>query len=282
MNLAQIREHVVKRTGRYDLVGVTGGSPDFTADNGIDAFINEAMRYLCDRLPDLCETRYVEGSVAVGEYEIQADYLRAAEMLRMWDADKSLVKPQMKSEAWMVDYYELVLGDSDLEQGTPTHWCEVSETPSASVSVSLTAQLGIMNFILSRMAGIEDDDAAFAYGVAGDGLAVTETGTPSMSVLVAEGIAFLDTTPLALQANYTTAAMAAPTANPRIDKVVITSASAIQVVEGTEGAVPVAPATPADSLSLATIYHRVGETHIDTADDGVNGYITDTRVWSNK
>jgi len=276
MTLAQIREHVVKRSGRYDLVGTIGGNPDYTTDNGIDAYINEGMQYLCDRLPELCETRYVDGTLSAGAYQIQADYLRQPEMLRMWDASKSIVKPLMKSEAWMVDYYELTLGDADLEQGTPAHWCEVSETPTGSASSGLAAQLGIMNFILSRMAGIEDNSAAFAYGAGGDGLAVSQTTPASMCIEVAEGIAFLDTTPLALQAKYTSGGMPAPTVLPRIDRVVITSASAIQIVTGTEAVAPVAPAVPPGTLLLGKILHSVGEGSI------IDLVITDERVWCNK
>jgi len=283
MTLAEIREHVVKRSGRYDLVGTTGGLPDFTVDNGIDAYINEAMQYLCDRLPELCETRYVDGTVSAGAYEITVDYLRQAEMLRLWDASKSLVKPLMKSEAWMVDNYAHVLGSADLEQGVPAHWCEVSENAGGSGGMSTSSRLGVLEFIVSRMAGIEDTTAAFAYGVLGDGLVVTQTtGFPTMAVTVAEGIGFVDSVPVALEAVDLTEVMEAPNMYPRIDKVCIGSDSILHVVEGIEAAAPVALATPTGYLLLATIYHRVGETHIHTVDDGVNGYLTDARVWCNK
>ena len=281
MTLAEIRELIVKRSGRNDLVGTTGGLPDYTVDAGIDAYINEGMSYLCDRLPELCETRYVEGTVSAGAYEISADYLRRAEMLRLWDASKSLVKPLMKSEAWMVDYYEHVLGSADLEQGTPAHWCEVSENAGGSGGMSTSSRLGVLEFIVSRMAGIEDNSGAYHYGV-GDGLAVTQTvGFPTMAVTVAEGIGFVDSVPAALEAVDLTEVMEAPNMYPRIDKVCIGSDSILHVVEGLEAAIPVALATPAGYLLLATIYHRVGELHIHTVDDGVNGYLTDARVWCN-
>ncbi|MBE3040043.1 MAG: hypothetical protein IMZ62_14695, partial [Chloroflexi bacterium] len=218
-----------------------------------------------------------------GAYEISADYLRQAEMLRMWDASKSLVKPAMKSEAWMVDYYEHVLGSADLEQGTPAHWCEVSETPGGTGGVSTSSRVGVLEFIVSRMAGIEDNTAVFAYGVLGDGFAATETvGFPTMAVTVAEGIGFVDSVPVALEAVDDTEVMEAPNMYPRIDKVCIGPDSYLHVVTGVEQAVPVAPDTPATYLLLATIYHRVGELHIHTVDDGVNGYLTNARVWCNK
>lgn len=76
-------------------------------------------------------------------------------------------------------------------------------------------------------------------------------------------------------------AIADPT-NPRIDRVVVTiqdsyytgSADDVifQVVQGTPAAIPVAPATPVNSFSLATIAVGAAVTQINT------GNITDTRV----
>ena len=270
----------MKRSGRNDLVGETGGSPDYTVDDGIDAYINEALHYLCDRLPQLCQTRYADGSVSAGAYEIQVEYLRQPAMLRMWDASGSLVKPAMKLEAWMVDYYANILGSADLEQGVPAHWCEVSEDAGGSAGVSTPSRVGVLEFIVSRMAGIEDDSGAFRYGV-GTGFTATETTIPSMAVTVSEGIGFVDSVPMALEAEDTTDEMEAPNMFPRIDKLCIGSDSYLHLVTGDEAAVPVAPDTPAGYLLLWTIYHRVGEVHINTVDDGVNGYLIDARVWCN-
>jgi hypothetical protein len=123
-----------------------------------------------------------------------------------------------------------------------------------------------------------------------DDLKVTQSGTPGMSALVAAGwgvilgdyqanmgtyIAYND-------ANYTVTITAANPTNPRIDRVVMTVNDAyysgstnnvtISVVAGTAAASPTAPATPTNSISLATIAVAAATTSI------VNANITDTRV----
>jgi hypothetical protein len=121
-------------------------------------------------------------------------------------------------------------------------------------------------------------------------LAVTQNTPAGMSVVVASGwcaivgdiqanmgayVVFNDAN------NVLTVTTANPT-NPRIDRVVVTVQDAyysgayndviFQVIAGTPASSPTAPATPANSISLATIAVGAGVTSI------LNANITDTRA----
>jgi hypothetical protein len=121
-------------------------------------------------------------------------------------------------------------------------------------------------------------------------LKVTQNSPAGMSVLVDVGWAAIVGTTQANMGVYVayndasaiaTITTANPT-NPRIDRVCLTVSDAyysgalnqvaINVIAGTPAASPVAPATPANSISLATIAVGAGVTSILTAN------ITDTRV----
>jgi len=121
-------------------------------------------------------------------------------------------------------------------------------------------------------------------------LQVTQSAVPGMSVQVALGHAAIVGTTQSNMGVYTAYNDAATTAtittanpsNPRIDRVCLTVSDAyytgalntvsINVVAGTPAASPVAPATPANSISLATILVGTGVTSI------LNANITDTRT----
>jgi len=121
-------------------------------------------------------------------------------------------------------------------------------------------------------------------------LEVTENSPVGMSVLVDTGWAAIVGTTQANMGVYTvyndastalTVTTSDPT-NPRIDRVVVTIQDAFysgafndvifQVIAGTPAGSPVAPATPANSISLATIAVGATVTQINTID------ITDTRA----
>lgn len=121
-------------------------------------------------------------------------------------------------------------------------------------------------------------------------LAVTANSPVGMSVRVASGWAAIVGTTQANMGVYTvyndatqvlTVTASDPT-NPRIDRVVVTVQDAFysgafndvifQVIAGTPAGSPVAPATPANSISLATIAVAAAASQINTGD------ITDTRV----
>jgi hypothetical protein len=121
-------------------------------------------------------------------------------------------------------------------------------------------------------------------------LAVTENSPAGMSVRVASGWAAIVGTTQANMGTYVgynddTVVLGVTTANPtnpRIDRVCMTVNDAyytgslnnvvLQVVAGTPAGSPVAPATPANSISLATVAVAAGATALTTAN------ITDTRV----
>jgi hypothetical protein len=120
-------------------------------------------------------------------------------------------------------------------------------------------------------------------------MAVTANGTPNMSVNVASGWAAIVSSVtnggVYVAYNDGTTNLAITAANPslpRVDRVVVTVNDAFysgslnnvvfSVIAGTPAASPTAPATPNNSISLATIAVGAGVTSI------VSGNITDTRV----
>lgn len=121
-------------------------------------------------------------------------------------------------------------------------------------------------------------------------LLVTQSATPAMSVSVAAGWAAIVGTTQSNMGVYnvyndgaTTLTVTAANATlPRIDRVVITVNDSaytgstnnvvFTVIAGTPAASPTAPATPANSISLATIAVGAAVTTI------INANITDTRV----
>ena len=121
-------------------------------------------------------------------------------------------------------------------------------------------------------------------------LAVTQNGTPNMSVNIAVGWAAIVGTSTTTQGTYVSyndavvnAAIAtAPSSNSRIDLVCLTVNDAyysgstnnvvVNVVTGTAAASPVAPATPTNSIALAQVLVGTSVTSIVTAN------ITDVRA----
>jgi hypothetical protein len=123
-----------------------------------------------------------------------------------------------------------------------------------------------------------------------DSLAVAQNSPTGLSILVASGWAAIVGTTQANMGTYVgyndaTVVLSITTAdptNPRIDRVCLTVNDAyytgalnnavLQVVAGTPAGSPVAPALPANSISLATVAVGAGATTI------TNANITDTRV----
>lgn len=123
-----------------------------------------------------------------------------------------------------------------------------------------------------------------------DSLTVTQNTPPGLTVLVTSGWAAIVGTTQANMGTYVgyndaTVVLSITTAdptNPRIDRVCLTVNDAyytgalnnavLQVVAGTPAGSPVAPALPANSISLATVAVGAGATAI------TNANITDTRV----
>jgi hypothetical protein len=122
-------------------------------------------------------------------------------------------------------------------------------------------------------------------------LAVNQAGTPSMSLVVSAGSAYINGTTTSTQgayffyndAAYTVGPLAtAPTSNTRIDLIIArindaqyagsTNSATIEVVTGTAAASPVAPSAPASSLILAQVLVGTNVTSI------LNASITDKRT----
>ncbi len=109
-------------------------------------------------------------------------------------------------------------------------------------------------------------------------LKVVAQGTPDMTVSVSVGDALVTGILCGLLTAHTTAAIVAPSADPRKDIVQISAAGVVTVKAGTENASPTAPTVDSGNLKLAELYLRVGATSIKNTDDSSNGYITDSRV----
>ena len=89
---------------------------------------------------------------------------------------------------------------------------------------------------------------------------------PDMTVRLEAGAIF-DGTTLTEVAEQDTAVIAAPSADPRIDRVVIDRRSgAVSVVTGTEAASPAPPAVPAGTVPIAQVALAVSQTEIVNAD----------------
>lgn len=125
----------------------------------------------------------------------------------------------------------------------------------------------------------------------GNQLAVTQAGSPNMTVLVDTGVCSIPGTESSTQGNYfagndasvTLSISAAHATLPRIDIVVVnirdaaysgaSNDSQIQVVTGTPAASPAVPTAPNNSITLAQVAVGAAVTSI------VNANITDTRTY---
>ena len=155
---------------------------------------------------------------------------------------------------------------------SPPSWLQAGSYPAESdrlVSQALYATTGIIGS--TSLAVTQNSPAGMSVRVAAGWAAIIGTIQANMGAYVAYNDA---------QATLTVTT-ANPT-NPRIDLVCVTVRDAFytgafndvifQVIAGTPAGSPVAPALPANSISLATIAVGAGVTQINTAN------ITDTRV----
>lgn len=96
--------------------------------------------------------------------------------------------------------------------------------------------------------------------------------TPNMTLKIAAGNVYTGTALIAY-AGGNTGTFSAPTVNPRIDQVSMTSGSALVITAGAESASPTPPAYPAANIPICEVYFRVGSTAIYDTDQGTNAYI---------
>lgn len=139
-----------------------------------------------------------------------------------------------------------------------------------------TAQFQVVDFAA-------DDPSTIKNKLANDTLVLARTGAayqcyanspPTMAVKVAAGSLFVGGAPVenGIQSSST---ITAPSANPRIDRVVVDAATGVaSVVTGAEAGSPVAPAIPAGKLPCARIALATSTTSIG------NSLITDERAFS--
>jgi hypothetical protein len=155
---------------------------------------------------------------------------------------------------------------------SPPSWLQAGSYPAESdrqIQQAVYATTGIINS--ASMAVTENSPAGMSVRVASGWAAVIGTTQANMGVYV-----FYNDATVTL-----TVTTADPT-NPRIDLICATVRDAFysgafndviyQVIAGTPAGSPVAPALPANSISLATIAVGAAVTQINTAN------ITDTRV----
>lgn len=104
------------------------------------------------------------------------------------------------------------------------------------------------------------------------GCAVTQQGTPNMTVQVSSGVVVVGGVVKDVSSVASLALGAADATNPRFDLISVSNAGVVSVVAGTAAGEPVFPAIPANSIILAAIYVPAAETAI------VTNRITDKRV----
>jgi hypothetical protein len=151
------------------------------------------------------------------------------------------------------------------------------------------------NYIASLSAGASASAALTGRGGVnislGNKLVVTQTGSPSMAVIIRSGAALIPGTESGTQGSYgvfndadvTLSVTAAHPTLPRIDIVAFkvqdsqfsgaTNSCSLVVVAGTAAGSPTPPAAPANSIVLANIAVGAAVTSI------TNANITDKRVW---
>lgn len=115
MNRLQLRTAIVDRTGRLDLVGVTGaGLPDYATDNGIDSFIQDARCFLYARYQKLLAWQTKTAAVIAGQYEVVVADLRLAEQVRGLKADGTWLQLAQRTHQYLIDNYEVPFASADV------------------------------------------------------------------------------------------------------------------------------------------------------------------------
>jgi hypothetical protein len=166
---------------------------------------------------------------------------------------------------------------------TSSLW-EYGEVPVTSAKLNtwngnLQAALDFLHQSLAQILGASGSDFVLSAG-SGDELQVVATTTPNMTVTIKAGAAWISSYLAGIDADETlpeSGSFTAPTTNPRIDTMYISTSGKSGIETGIESVSPGAPSAPTGSLKIAEVYHRVGEASIQDSDDSVNGYITDTR-----
>ncbi len=116
--LEQMRRRVCDESGHWELV-----EDFFDADyddNGCNALLLEAQRWLDRLIPRPRDEKYVDLTFSVGEYEDTIEDFRYLTGVYVVEADNTTTKLARKSYSWILENY----GDgfSTIEPGTPEFW----------------------------------------------------------------------------------------------------------------------------------------------------------------
>ena len=155
---------------------------------------------------------------------------------------------------------------------TPPSWLQNGSHPAENDRLSMQAIFATTGIIGSSSLSVgPNSPVGMSVVVASGWAAIVGTTQSNMGVYTVYN-----------DANTTLTITTANPTNPRIDRIVATVQDAFysgsfndvifQVIAGTPAGSPVAPATPANSISLATVAVGAAVTQINTGD------ITDTRV----
>jgi len=104
-----------------------------------------------------------------------------------------------------------------------------------------------------------------------------EQTSPDLTLKVENGTCYINNTRIDF-AGGNSPSFTAPVTNPRIDILSLNSSGTLVRTAGTEAVSPSAPVEPTNSIIIAYVYNRVGQTSIKDIDDSTNGYVyKDTR-----
>ena len=171
MDLRDIREQVIIRSGRNDLVGeLSTGLPDYAIDAGVDKFIEQGQRFLCDRAPWLCPEAIFVATLESGETSIRVPLLKEVQKVVCTDTSAENAINLSRDTYRVMQEFLLELGAAP-DSGAPTAF---------ALTESYQAPLYQSNFLpdvdgwsLSTAAGLVASASAGALVLAG-----TAIGTP--------------------------------------------------------------------------------------------------------
>lgn len=162
---------------------------------------------------------------------------------------------------------------------TKTAW-SFEERPVASSKLNawddqIEGALELAYLLLNEQWGGRD---GVVRGAMTDDLKILASSPVSMAVNVGAGYALISGMPYKQAVQAALPSIATPITNPRIDLVQAKlDGWGVEVKTGVESATPVVPTLDTDAIALAEIYLLPGMSSIKDTQDGVNGYIVDTR-----
>lgn len=157
------------------------------------------------------------------------------------------------------------------------------ETPVTSSKLNVwNGNIDAVIKLLQNVISIITSQSHDAVLIVGDNapLQVTAASPEDLTVQINTGWAVIQTALTGIDQTVSLpfgGTFTAPVSNPRIDLIILRNSGELDVVTGTEAASPTTPGTPNESISLASVYFRVGSTKIFDTDQSTDAYITDAR-----